>query len=132
MLIVDYSVYIIILLSCLINRQSLYFLCAFALSEVFYYTDTDPVFDAITIALFFAYLALAAKKIRYELQMSLILYSLLYWFSSIDYLLFPQETYFYAIFPYIIKVVDFYVICELIRARGQYIGNTSAPRGYWV
>ena len=132
MLFADYLVFATVLFACSVNRQSLYFLCAFALSEVFYYTDTDPVFDAITIALFFSYLALISKKIRYKLQMSLILYSLLYWFSSIDYLLFPQETYFYVIFPYIIKVVDFYVICELIRARGQYIGNSSAPRGYWV
>lgn len=133
MLFADYSVYIACFIICFANRYSLIFLCAFAVSEVFYYTETNPIYDAITIALFFSFLAVINKKINYNLQMSLIVYSFLYWASSLDYLLFPQETYFYAIFPYIIKVVDIYVILNLVNFRGQGIGaNNSAPSGNWI
>lgn len=133
MLAADYSVYIFCLLFSFINRQSIIFLCAFAVSESFYYTETSPVFDSLFIALTFAYLALIAKKCTYELQMALIAYSVLFWFASIDYLLFTQETYFYVIFPYVIKVVDIYVIYHLIGRGAQGVGaNNSAPSGNWI
>ncbi len=115
-----------------INRQSLIFLCAFALCETLYYSPLESSYYALTMSLSYAYLALIAKNIRYKLQMALIVYSVLYWFASLDYLLFTHETYFYVIFPYIIKAIDIYVISQLIKARGQYVGNTSAPRGHWI
>lgn len=129
----DYSVYIACFIICFANRQSIIFLCAFALSEIFYYTKTDPIFDSIIIALCFAFLALALNKIKHELQMALIVYSFLYWFASIDYLLFPHETLFYVIFPYVIKAIDIYVIFKLLDLGEQGIGaNTRAPSGNWI
>lgn len=129
----DFLVMLIVTLCLTVNRQSLIFLCAFAVSEVFYYTDTDPIFDSLVIALTFAYLALIARKFTYELQMALIAYSFLFWFASVDYLLFTQETYFYVIFPYVIKAVDIYVIFHLIHKGVQGIGaNHSAPSGNWI
>lgn len=129
----DFLVMLTVTLCLTVNRQSIIFLCAFAVSEVFYYTETSPVFDSLFIALTFAYLALIAKKYAYELQMSLIAYSVLFWFASIDYLLFTKETYFYVIFPYIIKVVDIYVIYHLIGRGVQGVGaNNGAPSGNWI
>ena len=129
----DLLVIIAVLLACAVNRHSLYFLCAFALSECLFYSPVTSTYYALSIALIFSYLALIAKSISYKLQMSLVTYSILYWFASIDYLLFTHETYFYAIFPYIIKAVDIYVLFQLINKRGQIIGsNHSAPSGNWV
>ena len=127
MLIADYSVYIIILLLCLLNRQSLIFLCAFAVSESFYFIQTNPVLDCAVIASAFAVSAFSSSHIKKELQFSLIWYSVLFWLAGFDYFAFPHETYFYVIFPYIIKLVDIYVIYHLIK-RGERAsnGNTNA------
>lgn len=129
----DYLVFLIVLFSCFVDRQSLYFLCAFALSECLFYSPVNSTYYALSIALVFSYLALIAKSISYKLQMALVTYSIIYWFASIDYLLFTHGTYFYAIFPYIIKVIDIYVLFQLINTRGRIIGsNHSAPSGNWV
>lgn len=129
----DILVMLTVLLCVTINRQSIIFLCAFTLSEIFYYTKTDPTFDSVVIALCFAFLALALNKIKHELQMALIVYSFLYWFASIDYLFFQYETLFYVIFPYVIKAIDIYVIFKLLDLGEQGIGaNTRAPSGNWI
>lgn len=64
--------------------------------------------------------------------MALICYSIVFWFSSIDFYFFPQETIFYVIFPYVIKFIDCYVIFHLIAREGQGIGAYYRPySGAW-
>lgn len=126
MLFADYAVCIAIFLIAFANRQSIIFLCAFTLSEIFYFTNTDPVYDSVIIAMAFALAAYKSTGIKYNLQMALICYSVLFWFSGLDYLAFPQETYFYVIFPYVIKVIDIYVIYHLIHKEQRNVGLYSA------
>lgn len=129
----DYLIILITFMCYFVNRQSLIFLCSFALLELLFMFEINAVYECVCIALVFAYLALIARKFAYELQMALIAYSVLFWFASVDYLLFTQETYFYVIFPYVIKAVDIYVIFHLIHKGVQGIGAShSAPSGNWI
>lgn len=127
MLYVDYLVMFIILICTAVNRQSLIILYAFALNEFcFYISDTDFSY-CVLAASAFAVTAFSASNIKIELQFSLIWYSVLFWMAGFDYFAFPHETYFYVIFPYIIKLVDIYVIYHLIKRGERAInGNTNA------
>ena len=127
MLYADYLVMFIILICTAVNRQSLIILCAFALNEFcFYISDTDFSY-CILAASTFAVTAFLSPHIKRELQFSLICYSVLFWIAGFDYFAFPHETYFYVIFPYIIKLVDIYVIYHLIKRGERAInGNTNA------
>jgi hypothetical protein len=129
----DFLVILAVVLACAVNRQSIIFVCAFALCEIGYHYIDNSIMYSLSVSLCFAFLALISSKIKHQLQLSLIVYSIIFWFASIDYLLFTHKTYFYAIFPYIIKVVDIYVLFQLINTRGRIIGsNHSAPSGNWV
>lgn len=129
----DSLVILAVVLACAVNRQSIIFVCAFALCEAGYHYIDNSIMYSLSVSLCFAFLALISPKIKHQLQLSLIVYSIIFWFASIDYLLFTHETYFYAIFPYIIKAVDIYVLFQLINKRGQIIGsNHSTPTGNWV
>ena len=128
MLFADYAVYLAIFLIVFANRQSIIFLCVFALSELFYFTNTNPIYDSAVIAMAFALAAYKSTGLKYNLQMALICYSVLFWFSGLDYLAFPQETYFYVIFPYVVKFIDIYVIYHLINKEQRNVGLYSANR----
>ena len=122
----DLTVMILVLFIVAVNRHSLIFLCAFALSEIPHLLDTNPVYDNIIVACSFAITAFLCSKIKYELQMSLICYSVLFWFSAFDYFLFPHKTYFYVIFPYVIKLIDIYVIYHLINNKEKAYNGISS------
>lgn len=114
MIIADYLVMFAVLLCISVNRQSIFILCAFSVNEcAFYLTSSDFTFS-ITAACCYAALSTCFLKLKYNLQMALICYSALFWFAGFDYAFFPQETYFYVIFPYAVKFVDVYVIYHLI------------------
>ena len=127
MLFADYAVYIAVFIIAFANRQSLIFLCVFALSEITYFTATNPIYDSVLIATSFALAAYVMNQLKYNLQMALICYSVLFWFAGFDYAFFPQETYFYVIFPYAVKFIDVYVIYHLINKeqRNVRIHSTS-------
>lgn len=128
MIFADYLVMFAVLLCISVNRQSIFILCAFAVNEcAFYLTNTDFYF-CIIAALSYAALAKAFTKIKYELQLSLALYSIFYWLSAFDYWVTEQVTIFYVIFPYVIKVIDIYVIYHLINKEQRNVGLYSANR----
>lgn len=58
--------------------------------------------------------------------MALCAYSVLYWFNALDFFLFPHETLFYVIFPYVVKLVDVYVIYHLINKEQKDVGFYSS------
>ena len=77
------------------------------------------------MASFFAITALYGKGIKFELQLALIWYSFLFLLSGVDFLLFPQITYFYVIFQYVIRIIDIYVIYHLIGRERRDVGIFS-------
>lgn len=126
MIYADYSVYILTLLICLINRQSLVFLCVFSVTEIQLHLNTQTVFDHSINAIAFSLIAYLSSRIKFELQMALCAYSVLYWFNALDFFLFPHETLFYVIFPYVVKLVDVYVIYHLINKEQKDVGFYSS------
>ena len=127
MLEADLLVSAFIFLCLLVNRQSLYFVCAISLGELVYYlTLTDFSFSIIS-AILYSLIAYLASRIKFELQMALCAYSVLYWFNALDFFLFPHETLFYVIFPYVVKFVDVYVIYHLINKEQKDVGIHSSP-----
>lgn len=125
----DYISILAVAIICFVNRQSLKFLCAFALCELFYYTTSSGFSESILIALSFSYIAIHANNIKHSLQMALICYSVLFWFAAADFLLFPYETLFYVIFPCVIKIIDLYVIYHLIAKQGRNNGTVYSSLG---
>lgn len=114
----DLIVLFAVLLCLSVNRQSLIFLCAFSASEVVYHLSyTDFSFSVIT-ACIYSFSVFKADNIKYQLQFALSLYAILFWFNAFDYWLTEQQTYFYVIFPYVTKLIDIYVIFQLIH-KGQ-------------
>ena len=132
MLTADYMVITAITLCYFINRQSLIFVCEFALCELSFQLIESGFWYSLLVANLYALAAIKARNINYNLQMALICYSVLYLFNAFDFLAFPHSTYFYVIFPYVIKIVDIYVICHLIHKGAEYNGrNTSSFGGSW-
>lgn len=125
----DYLVISVAAMALLVNRQSLIFLCAFALSEIPHHLSTSPIYDNAIMASLFAITALYCKGIKFELQLALIWYSFLFLLSGVDFLLFPQITYFYVIFPYVIKIIDIYVLYHLINKERGSDRDNSTNRG---
>lgn len=125
----DLLVIFAVLCAVIVNRQSLIFLCAFALCEVFYWSPLSSFWYCILICVFFSLLAFINIRIKHQLLMALFCYSVAFWFSAMDYAFFPQETVFYVIFPYVIKFIDVYVIFHLITKEGQGIGIYNSPFG---
>ena len=118
-----------VLLCYAINRQSLIFLCAFALMELLFALTPDGFWYSILSANLLALTAYRYSNINHNLQMALICYSALYLVNAFDYAAFPHETYFYVIFPYVIKIVDIYVICHLIHKGAEYNGRNTGSFG---
>lgn len=113
-IIADYLVLFTVFLCISVNRQSIFILCAFALNEcAFYLTWSDFSFSILS-ACIYAALAKTLYDIKYELQMALAAYSVMFWFGAFDFWLTTQPTYFYVIFPYVVKLIDIYVIYHLI------------------
>lgn len=128
----DLLVIFAVLCAVIVNRQSLIFLCAFVLCEIFYWSPLSGFWYCILMCVFFALLAFINVKIKHNLLMALVCYSFLFWVSAIDYAFFPQETIFYVIFPYVIKFIDVYVIFHLLTKEGQGIGAYYRPfSGAW-
>ena len=125
----DWLVVIVIALIAVINSQSLAFLLAFTLSNIaFHFIDSGFLFS-VSVSTCYALLSISLKNINSRLQLSLIAYSVIHWIAAIDYIATTQETVFYAIFPYLIKVVDCYVIFNLIIKREQQHGAYNSPFG---
>ena len=129
MIFADYIVLLTAVLISFANRQSLKFLYAFALCEALYMLSSTGFSASILIALSFSYIAIHANNIKHSLQMALICYSVLFWFAAADFLLFPYETLFYVIFPYVIKIIDLYVIYHLIAKQGRDNGTINSSLG---
>lgn len=110
----DYFVLLAVLLAVSVNRHSLIFLCVFALSELPHHLNTNPIYDNVVMAITFAATAFVCKHIKWQLQIALCCYAALFWCSAFDFLLTAQETIFYVIFPYVVKLIDIYVIYHLI------------------
>lgn len=126
MLTADLLVTAFVFLCLLVNRQSLYFLCAISLGELLYFlTSTDFSFSILS-AILYSLIAYLSSRIKFELQMALCTYSALYWFNALDFFLFPHETLFYVIFPYVVKLVDVYVIYHLINKEQKDVGFYSS------
>lgn len=119
----DYLILLLTFLCCFGNRQSLIFLCAFVATEIPHHFDTPQIYDDCVIASMFAYLVFYCRNYKLELQSAMCAYSLVFWYAAIDYLLFPHSESFYVIFPYVIKLIDIYVIYHLIRKEGQSVGS---------
>lgn len=127
MLFADYLVLFAVLLCTSVNRQSIFILTSFLLSELAFYLTWSDFSFSIVVACLYAYLAKTLKNIKYELQLALTTYSVLFWFNALDFWVTEQPTIFYVIFPYVIKAVDIYVIYHLINKgrRRDGIHSTS-------
>jgi hypothetical protein len=100
--------------------------CAISLGELAYYlTSTDFSFSILS-AILYSLIAYLSSRVKFELQMALCAYSVLYWFNALDFFLFPHETLFYVIFPYVVKLVDVYVIYHLINKEQKDVGIYSS------
>lgn len=131
----DYALLLTVVVICLFNRHSFVFLFAFLVSEVPHLIESPPVYDSVAMSVFYIALSFISKKIKYELQMSLICYSVLFWFAGFDYAFFHQETYFYVIFPYMIKIIDIYVIYHLINRESvsdRFNSSHSHTFNQWI
>jgi len=126
MLTADLLVTAFVFLCLLVNRQSLYFLCAISLGELFYFSTSTDFSFSILSAILYSLIAYLSSRIKFELQMALCAYSVLYWFNALDFFLFPHETLFYVIFPYVVKLVDVYVIYHLINKEQKDVGFYSS------
>lgn len=122
----DSFVLIAIAVICLANRQSLVFLCAFSVMEFLFLFDLNAIYESVFFATSLSLLAVLCSRVKFELQMALCAYSVLYWFNALDFFLFPHETLFYVIFPYVVKLVDVYVIYHLINKEQKDVGFYSS------
>ena len=122
----DYLVIFIVLMCCFVNRQSLIFLCAFSVTEIPFLIDVSQFYSDCFMASMFAYLVFYCRKYPVALQASMAYYATTFFCAAIDYVLFPQIDNFYVIFPYVIKIIDIYVIYHLIKLEGQNIGAVSS------
>lgn len=114
MIIADYLVLFTVLLCMSVNRQSIFILCAFALNELAFYLAWSDFIFCVLSACIYAALAKSFSHIKYELQLALVTYSVLFWFSAFDYWFTEKVTYYCVIFPYVVKLIDIYVIYHLI------------------
>ncbi len=122
---------IIIAVVCIaaINRQSFIFVFAYLITEIPYYLNTNPVYDNVFLSVMFAILAVSFKGLIKQLRFALVIYAFIFWLAGLDYFATTQETVFYAIFPFLIKAIDCYVIFNLIIKREQQHGAYNSPFG---
>ena len=112
MIYADYLVLISILALTLVNRQATLFLIVFALCEAIFLLPIDGLLYSIIISVMFSFI-LMKFSFKTPLLIALTAYSSLYWFSALDYYTSEYETLFAALFPYMIKAIDLFVITYL-------------------
>lgn len=125
----DWLVVIAVALILIINRQSLAFLFLFTVSNIAFAMIDSGFLYSLFVALAYGFLAIRSENIKNELQIGMVAYSIIHWFAAADYILTTQETVFYVIFPYVVKLIDVYVIFHLITKEGQGIGAYNRPFG---
>ena len=108
----DYLVVFCAFLVVLINRQATLFLIVFALCEAIFLLPIDGLLYSIIISVMFSFI-LMKFSFKTPLLIALTAYSSLYWFSALDYYTSEYETLFAALFPYMIKAIDLFVITYL-------------------
>lgn len=123
----DSFVLIVIAVIYLANLQSLVFLCAFSVMEFLFLFDLNAIYESTFFAISLSLLAVLCSRVKFELQMALCSYAVLYWFNALDFFLFPHETLFYVIFPYVVKFVYVYVIYHLMNKEQKDVGIHSSP-----
>lgn len=115
-----------VLLCLSVNRHSIFILVIFIFTEIAFHIPWSDFWFYTSISTAFSISAINLKNIKYELQQALSVYSTLYWLAGLDFLLSEQETVFYVIFPYAIKLIDIYVIYHLINKEQRNVGIHSA------
>lgn len=125
----DYLVMCIMLFAVLFNRHAIIFFLLCFISELPFFLPTSPVYDTAFMATLFSLVVFTVDRIKFELQMAISWYAIMFWLSSLDYWLTDTRTYFYVIFPYVIKFIDIYVIYHLIHKEQGSDRFNSAPFG---
>lgn len=125
----DWLVVIAIALISALNRQSLVFLFLFTLSNLAFAMIDSGFIYSLFVSLAYALFAVVFNSVKDKLKIGMVIYSLLHWFSAVDYILTTQETFFYVIFPYIVKLVDAYIIFHLLTKEGRGVGAFNSPFG---
>lgn len=116
----------------LVNRQALPFFYAYLLSEMYFATIDGGFWYSIFTCATYCLFARAAFRCALGLQVSLVVYSFMNLGAAVDFYVAKQVTYFYVIFPYIMKAVDAYVILKLMNMEGGVVnGVYRAPDGYF-
>lgn len=130
----DYLALFSVLLIALFNRQAILFLIAFALCEAIFLLPIDGFVYSIVISVLFS-LIFIFSGLKLPLKVAVVCYSLMYWLSAVDFYVTIDETYFSFVFPYVIKMIDLFVIFYLIANRervdaGSY-RNAYSNHGNW-
>lgn len=129
MVIADYLTILIVFMCVSINRHSIVFLLAFTLNEYLFFNSYTDFDYSIMTAMVYVVIAEKSNSMKLELQSALAIYSFMFWLNALDYWLTDTRTYFYVIFPYVIKFIDIYVIYHLIHKEQGSDRFNSAPFG---
>ena len=111
-----------------INRQAIVILIAHVILEaIFFSTDSGFAVSLLSSALYFI-VAASNINLKSEIRQALWLLGCLYWLAALDYYVADTVTYFYIIFPWLINMVDAYIIYYLFGGGRAIVGITSGLR----
>ena len=111
-----------------INRQALALIAAHLAWELIYIsTDSGFAVSLLSSALYFI-VAASNINLKSEIRHAIWLLGCLYWLAALDYYVADTVTYFYIIFPWLINMVDAYIIYHLMGGGRAIVGITSGLR----
>jgi hypothetical protein len=118
---IDYIHMTALVAVCFVNRQAVIVLLFMLLAEpLFYFSEKDFQFN-IYASILYALNAIVFIKFSYEIRQALICTAMLYWLCAVDAFLHPYETLLYQLMPWVLAVIDCYILCKLLNIGGRQI-----------
>lgn len=107
-----------------INRQAAIILLAHTICYLAFLTPASDFWFTIISATIYAAVASVFIKLKSEIRYALFCQACLYYLNSVDYALSGGiETLYYASVPYLIAMVDLYIVWQLVKGEPQHVGN---------
>lgn len=107
-----------------INRQAAIVLLAHLVWQAAFLIPVNDFWSTIISATIYAAVASVFIKLKSEIRYALFCQACLYYLNSVDYALSSgAETLYYASVPYLISMVDLYIVWQLVKGEPQHVGN---------
>lgn len=110
-----------------INRQALIVLLAHCVWQAAFLLPLNDFWSTIVSASIYAAFGAAFIKIKSEIRYAFFCQACLYYLNSVDYILSGgAETTYYHSMPYLIAMVDLYIVWQLVKGEPQHVGNVGS------